>query len=629
VVLGHAFPNVLSGGFVGVDIFFVISGFLIAGIIIREIEADRFSIANFYRRRVRRIFPALCVVVLFTAIAGYFLLSPLAYRELARTVVATMLFVSNIDFWRTTGYFDGIAASKPLLHMWSLAVEEQFYILFPPLLYVVWKKQGRTRSVAILALIMVASIVLTELIRPHWPAAAYYLLPSRAFELLVGCILATGYIPAIKPDWARHAYSVLGLVLILAPMGIYTSATPFPGLTALVPCLGAGMLIHAGQFSSASVVGRAISVQPLRFLGDISYSLYLWHWPVLAYLRSVYGVDLPVSFAAGAIAVALAGATLSYYFVEQPFLNEKARRLPYLRLGTASIMAYSLMAGLVYLSHGLPIRFSPQANALFAAADDYNTKRLGCHDEGLGKPAPYSANCTFGADGVKADTVVWGDSHGAELAVVLGDRAKEIGRSVMEITSSACPPAMDFAVPERPYCRAHNRITLDGLRADRSVKTVVLVANSLRYADQRALTEGLQVSVAALKGAGKTVVLVKQIPTMDVDPPSRLGLLYAWGRDIQRTGIQAPTYHATVAGWDGFLDKLAADQGMQTFDPSRYICDDEVCRMYDPAIGVLFFNPDHLSIKGATAVFNDLADSIYGAAPYPKEAVYSLPAVVR
>ena len=246
VLFWHTFPNLLRGGYVGVDIFFVISGFLISRMIIHEIEEQRFSILDFYRRRIRRLLPALSVATLFTLIAGYFCLSPQAYRQEARNVISTMLFASNFDFWALTGYFGGVAEQKPLLHMWSLAVEAQFYLLFPPLLWLIWLRLGYRKSIIVLAVLTATSIVVAEIIRARSPLGAYFLLPARGFELLLGALIATRVFPVIQQPWLRSIISLLGIACILFTICFYSPATPFPGVTALLPCLGAVLVIYAG-----------------------------------------------------------------------------------------------------------------------------------------------------------------------------------------------------------------------------------------------------------------------------------------------------------------------------------------------------------------------------------------------
>ena len=613
VVFGHAFPDVFTGGYVGVDIFFVISGFLISGIIIREIEEERFSILIFYRRRIRRIFPALTVVTLCTLIAGYYFLSPTAYREEARNVVSTMLFVSNFDFWNLTGYFDGAAQLKPLLNMWSLAVEEQFYIFFPPLLISIWPRFGRRKSLVAITVLTISSIAVAEILRARSGPAAYFLLPARGFELLMGTLLAARTFPSILEPKACSVISLSGLACTLFSILFYSSTTPFPGFTALLPCLGAALIIYTGQATVSTPVSRFLSIKPICFVGDISYSLYLWHWPILAYIRNLYTIELNFTQATAGIFASMLVATLSYKLIEQPFLRERLRRLPYLMIALADIAAFSFVGILFYSLHGLPWRFSPQAQILFAASEDYNHRREDCHYSGIGKPKPYNENCTFGIDGVKPDIAVWGDSHGAELVVALGDRAKAAGRSVMEITSSACPPAMDYSVPDRKTCVERNRISLEGLVSDPNINTVVLTTNAYRYPDETKLEVGLNGSISALKAAQKQVILVKQIPVMPLNAAGMAGLYLDHNQDLSSIGVSSAKFYAESKRYNDFVDSMEKGSNVIAFNPASKLCDDLICHAYLQNVGVLYFNEDHLSIKGASVVFSPLADEIYRA----------------
>jgi peptidoglycan/LPS O-acetylase OafA/YrhL len=614
VVAHHAFPGQITGGYVGVDIFFVISGFLISGILIRDIESRKFSVLDFYRRRVRRIFPALLPLLVCTLIAGYLLLGPLQYRQLARNSIWTMLFLSNFDFWQLIGYFSGPAELKPLLHMWSLAVEEQFYIFYPPILFLVWRGGRRRRGAALILLGIVLSVVAAEVIRYRSESAAYYLLPARGFELLLGALISTGAVPSMRSEGWNSLFSWIGLALIVIPIVLYTPQTPFPGVTALVPCLGTAILIHAGGRLGISSAARPISIRPFRYIGDISYSLYLWHWPILAFMRNVYSMDLSLVQSVTAIVFALAAASVSYYFIEQPFLGEKGRRLPYISLGVASIAAFCVAAGLIYDHQGFPGRFSPAVRELFAAATDFNGRRNACHYDNNSGSVPYSKNCSFGAQTAKPDAAVWADSHGAELVAVLGERAKTRRRSVMEITSSACPPALNYAWSQRPHCPGRNRRSLEGLVTDPDMHTIIIAANAVGYPDAQGLMSGLAESVKSLVEANKAVILVKQIPIMNFDPPQKLGISAALGLGISDIGVKTSDYARRSRSWNGFLDELAARYpNVTTFDPQTYLCGPTICRAYDPDDGVLYFDLDHLSLHGAKAVFEVLMDRLYGA----------------
>lgn len=609
ILLFHAFPALMPGGFVGVDIFFVISGYLITGIILRDTEAGRFSVAEFYRRRIRRIFPALFVMLATCLVAALWLMAPRQMQELGRNTLSAILFVSNFDFYLLTGYFDGAADLKPLLHTWSLSVEEQFYILFPPVTYYLWRHH-RSKTVPIMLAGFVLSLAFAELLRWKSPTAAFYFTPGRGFELLTGALLAFGLAKPPSSQRMANALSLAGLALILATILIYHRAMPFPGATALIPCIGTALVIHAGQ-TNATTGGQAISHAPMRLLGDMSYSLYLWHWPILAFLRLRHGEHLPVEIAGAGLIASLVAGYLSYRYIEQPFLAPARKTLPYLQIGAGLIAGMAAVAFFVNRSGGVPMRFTPEVLARFAAADDVNPERPTCHNNG-GPAVAYASTCVFGARAIPADTVVWADSHGAELAYVLGEVAGQHRRSLRQITSSACPPALDYAPKDRPHCRAGNHATFAALVADPAVKTVVLAVNPPRYPEAEALASGLAASVRGLRNAGKRVVLLGPIPIMRTDPPADLGLTLARGGDVTRLGMPRAEHDTGMQAIRALYARLVAEYGVDLHEPAARLCDDTLCRIHHPEVaGGLYFNNDHLSRAGIAFAARGLIDSLY------------------
>src|SRR5207248_6169363 len=286
VVLFHYRAPGFQGGFVGVDVFFVMSGYLITGLVQSEMQCGTFSLAQFYERRVRRIFPGLFAMLAVVSIAAYVLLFPADLVRYAQSLFATALFGANFEFWREAGYFDTFANQKPLLHLWSIAVEEQFYLLFPALLILLRHAAPRLRIAAV-GFVFIASFALGAWGVGAAPVATFYLLPARAWELMLGALLALGAVPAFRTRMASETLAALGLVLIGASMFAFTPATPFPGPAALLPCAGAALVIHAAD-PQRTFVGRALGVRPLVFIGLISYSLYLWHWPVFVFATYVH-----------------------------------------------------------------------------------------------------------------------------------------------------------------------------------------------------------------------------------------------------------------------------------------------------------------------------------------------------
>ena len=625
VVIEHAFPHALSGGYVGVDIFFVISGFLISSIISRDIENSNFSIVEFYRRRLKRIAPALFFITILTIISGYFLLGPKAYTELAKTTLSTLLFSSNFTFYSLTGYFDGSATLKPLLHTWSLAVEEQFYIFFPAFMLLSWKRFGPQKTQLLTIIIAITSLVFAIFLRNYSTNAAYYMLPARAFELLIGVFLGLGGIPETNNKKILHATSLIGLIVILATFFLFTPATPTPGIASIAPCIGAALIIYSGgaakkQDSFESFGGKILSLRPLVHIGLISYSLYLWHWPVLAIIRNITDISLQISHGIIAIILSIIAAHISFYFIEKPFLELNDKKFSIFNISAIISLLIGLVCAIIIFNNGIPSRFSSTAQDIFSTADDYNKQRSNCHWSGSGEPIPYKNSCIFGAAGVIPDIAVWGDSHGAELSIYLGERAANVNRSVKQITSSACPPAIGFTLKERPFCALGNQQTLEAITADKSIHTVILTINSDRYKNINQLADGIEKTVLALNLSHKNVILVKQIPIMSFDPPEKIGIMHHYDFEVDKVGIKKATISQDSILMDASIDTIAEKIAkakpslftrIETYDPKSILCGPTKCLAYIDRVGVLYFNSDHLSINGVRAAFKPLADKIF------------------
>lgn len=558
VVIFHAWPQVLSGGYIGVDVFFVISGFLISSILLRDLDAGRFSIAEFYRRRVRRIFPALFVVLAATMIMGWMSLDPNAYKWLARTAVATLLFASNIDFYLTLNYFSPGGEHIPLLHTWSLAVEEQFYLVFPLLLWAVTRFERGRAHVFMLA----SGLCLALMLLSHWQTgvsaqAAYYLLPFRAFELLLGSMAAFAPPPSrlARHPHPRNALSLAGVLAILSAAILYTPETRFPGMSAAYPTLGAALVLYAGR-AGPTWTGRLLSAKPLMFLGAISYSLYLWHWPLMAFprIRDLSGNIAPLPMA-GLLGLAVGLAWLTYRYIEQPALRRSHLRFGILKTGFAGSALAAALCLAIYLAGGVPARFSPEALRAFAATEDYSPLRRRCHRTDP-RHLDYQTTCVLN-DKNLAQVAVWGDSHGVEMAYALQQVLGE--PPVREVTISACPPVINPTLTIRQGCLQANAKTLTQLEADPEIATVVLTLNRVAYRseDPQAFRAGYETSVRGLIEAGKRPVLVGQVPVPNLAVPRLVGMSLARGQDPTRIHRPASEVKQESRDWDGFITDLA------------------------------------------------------------------------
>jgi peptidoglycan/LPS O-acetylase OafA/YrhL len=353
VVAYHAFPHRLPGGFVGVDVFFVISGFLITSIILRGVEAGRFSFVEFYARRVRRIFPALIVILAFCFAAGWFELWTREFRQLGKHIFAAMGFASNFVLWKETGYFDARAETKPLLHLWSLGIEEQFYLVWPLL---VWGAYRLRRSVApLIVAVLLSSFALSIWWVTREPGAAFFLPLPRFWELMVGCGLAWAALHRglPKPGVRAELLSVAGLGAIGAAMLMLRPESAFPGWWALLPTLGAMLVIAAGPETRLNK--HVLSQPAVVFIGLISYPLYLWHWPILTFLRMSRLEPLSTPLRLAAVGASIGLAWLTYRFVELPIRSSRPRRLAPALCG--ALASVGMVGFALAWSNGLPWRF--------------------------------------------------------------------------------------------------------------------------------------------------------------------------------------------------------------------------------------------------------------------------------
>ena len=423
VVLYHLHTAKCIGGFIGVDVFFVISGYLLSSLILADLGAGRFSLVDFYERRIRRIFPALIVLLCSVTTVGYVVLLPVELKNYAESLLAATFSTSNFYFWRHTGYFDATTSTSPLLHTWSLAVEEQFYLVLPLSLMLLWRLPRR-RLIQVLCLIAVLSLILSSIRAAKNEASAFYLLHSRAWELLLGTLTALWPVGRRVPAVVRNLAAFVGLVLIVGPGFVYSVNTPFPGLAAVLPCLGTALVIFAGAGAGSRLpfVNRLLSLRPMRWIGLISYSLYLWHWPLIVFART--DVDLssnipPRLLKLGLFVLSIGIAFLSWRFVETPFRFGRFRpsgRLVFRFALAGTAMVAMVASGLIVLK-GIPTRWSGEAVRL-AGFLDYKPEdpfRQGtCFIDG-DRGDRYDAATCLKQKSTKRNYLLVGDSHAASL----------------------------------------------------------------------------------------------------------------------------------------------------------------------------------------------------------------------
>jgi peptidoglycan/LPS O-acetylase OafA/YrhL len=557
VLLFHAGLG-FSGGFIGVDVFFVISGFLITGLILKEQDAGMFSLANFWVRRIRRIIPAATVMVVAVMVAGFFLLLPSDYEDLGKSTIAQQVMLSNVYFWRNTGYFDGPADMKPLLHTWSLAVEEQFYLGYPFLLMLL-HRQGRKTMFVTLMVLGIGSLAISEYGVHHHPSATFFLLPTRAWELLLGGLICFLPKPTRMPLWLLAATSWLSLATILGAGWFYTSTTPFPGFSALVPCAATAALIYANAMR-LTFPAAVLATKPMVFIGLMSYSLYLWHWPVLALSR--YWLIESQTFAFGLLAVVASVplAFVSWKYVETP-LRRAARNGNSFNVGLAaafSAMAVVGLASWVYRTDGFSARLPEHVKKIAEAPSVPRDLAVGIEEIQLGK-LPVIGVPTKGER--PPDFLVWGDSHAMALGGCFNSVANEMGLSGLIAARPGTVPILGVWRPayrdnamEAPEwnqevikfiqrTRVQNVILVSrwavNVEGRPSGKMDSLIANEGETTANASMAKvvfdsGLSRTLEELESLGVRVWILKQVPLQPFAPARSIVRSVYLGREIPR-----------------------------------------------------------------------------------------------
>ena len=632
-----------SGGFVGVDMFYVISGYLITSIIAKDVFLNRFSFISFYERRIRRIFPALFGVVFFSILAGAVLLAPKEFATFGKGLVAMTFFLSNIFFKRiggVEGYFGGDAHSQVLLHTWSLSVEEQFYLFFPTVLVLV-TLVARKRVRECLWAGLVLSFVINVWATQHAPRAAFYVLIPRAWELLLGALLALKAVPLLQNRVARELAGIAGLVLIGWAIVGFTPATPFPGYAALLPCLGSGLIIYSGE-GGPSLVRSILSFQPLVFIGVISYSLYLYHWPIIVFSKYVAVGGLSVSATVFAIALSLVMAFVSYEFIESPFRGGDSlfSRRQIFSIGIVTSAASAALGLAIYTTHGFPVRFSESTRQLITE----NTERKGDYQEvctNWKKPINSMADMTFCTVGEQSSKKIlfWGDSHVQQLYPLvqkiydeggLPDRgaifAIAAGCSLTEHMNRATPGFHCDSFAHYAMLRAEED-DIDtiyiGFAAPRMVDLCPAVDGRCigKMSDEEVRVRVLQeVSdhVQQLKARGKRVIVSlpfplysKSIPELEV----RNAVLQRFGSVETATEVSLPSARSALA-------TLATNLGAEVFDPRKSLCSESGCVTELNGVSI-YKDHSHIAASQIGILRENMEATLREAAGSPSDRVQS------
>lgn len=611
------------GGYVGVDVFFVISGFLITSIILREIRAGTFTLSGFWVRRIRRILPALVVVVLATLIGAGFVLYPEDYRLFGKEVISQAALVANFYYWQQDGYFDAPAEKLALLHTWSLAVEEQFYLLFPFLLGLL-HRHGRSLLKWTGAL-AVASLAWSVVGVHAFPRASFYLLPARAWELLLGSLLALWQASGKRPlsNTLSEVTSWIGLGLILYAIATYSTLTRFPGPAALAPCLGAGLLI-ASNSATRTIVGRLLSLSPVVLVGKISYSLYLWHWPLIVLYRARSIHPLTLNEQLGILLASFLLAWLSWRYVETPFRKPSASspttpRLVFQTFGVVTLVTI-VLGTIIYKNDGFESRFSP-AVVQYMKAD--LAREPGDKKDLLENGAPPLLIRAKSAPNARVlPVLIWGDSHARSILHLCREACRETGTNIYASAFAGTPPLLGTLHPPRMTSRAYNDAVLAFIRS-KQIETVILVGRwthhaigdpeanappALRDSDapemssQEAFRTSFARTIQALTEARVSVWVMKQVPDHTIDLPSALATATRFPSQspngIEALGVTVEDHLAFHKFTNGIIDTHASET-VTIIDPLQaFRAASGHCRLERDGHS-LYHDDNHLSDMGS------------------------------
>jgi peptidoglycan/LPS O-acetylase OafA/YrhL/lysophospholipase L1-like esterase len=573
VIAFHAFPNLVGGGFIGVDVFFVISGYLITGIILSGLRSFDFSLTGFYARRARRILPALAVVLAGVLAIGWSQLLPATYRSLGLHALASALFFPNLLSWSEVGYFDAAAEAKPLLHLWSLGVEEQFYLVWP-LLLVILSKRPRW-LIAGLSVIAASSFLYSCYAAGHQPAAAFYSPWSRLWELGVGGILA-----AVNLRLRNRSFvSLFGIALIVGSAIFLKKTSPFPGALALIPVVGTALIIVFGS--------RVLSHKWPVSVGLISYPLYLWHWPLLSF-ASIAGVtSAPAKVAI--VVVSLVLATLTTVFIERPVRFGRIRQSG-VAVSTAAMLVVVACSALIWRSGGVPWRYPGEIRPVLATMQydpALDARASKCWLPTTSPFEDFSPECGLGA------TLIWGDSHAGRLYTGL----KRDGIDIAQFVRDGCVPSLGS---DNEICARSNAAILQKI-AELKPKKVILFAVWSNYKDDasgEARNSGLAATLIKLKKIVDDVVVLGPTPLWSPDLPTQV---YSSWRVNGRLPDRLPPSPIAYRKMDEALAAVSAASHVRFISAFDALCNEDGCLTHTPKskAELLSWDYGHLTTAGA------------------------------
>ncbi|MFL2479298.1 MAG: acyltransferase family protein [Verrucomicrobiales bacterium] len=621
VLFFHADLGV-SGGYVGVDVFFVISGFLITGLIIKELREKRFSVLGFWERRARRIVPALFVVTLTTLLLGYVVLLPAEYEMLGSSVLWLSLISSNLFFWKNTNsYFGGAAEEMPLLHTWSLSLEEQFYLIVPFVLLFLFRAGKSRLTFWIICSFVLLSCCLSIYGMRNYGSATFYLLPTRAWELGAGSLVA--FAVPIKSVRIRSMMQWLGMACVLIPFFLYNRITIFPGMSSVPPVAGTAILIWAGMGEVPKKnffqVQRILSIRPLVWIGLLSYSLYLWHWPLLAFNEYlvIWKDSVPVKISI--LLVVLSLSWISWKFVEQPVRSRRmfgSRRSVFI----FSSMAFSLLlvcSSLLIFKEGITGRYTED----FLSHTDRGLNKDSFFDYGKASKEFPENKSSLGIEGKDPIFFLWGDSHGMALTRAIDAAAKEFSVAGESAVKTSTLPVLGWITSKESQINYNESVLkyLEGKEQRESISYVILagrwwLAFNQSYENESPFETRLISTIDRIKGLGYSVSLFRQVPqwTDHWQTPSSFPFQFeklAW--EYKEMRLSEKELEKRFAQQNQIFSNIDKVFGVQIIDPLPLLRGSDGFYHIRDEGGWIYYDDDHLSGYGAMklkSLFNFLGN---------------------
>lgn len=618
VLFFHAGVSLFPGGYIGVDIFFVISGFLISSILIKEINTNTFSFSNFYKRRIRRLAPSLFVMYLCVILAFSFIYPTFLFDDLIRSITSSMLFVSNIFFWKQGGYFANELELQPLLHTWSLSVEEQFYVFFPFFLLLMSKFiHSSAKQITLLIVVILTSLLLAiYMAPPRGSFASFYLLPTRIYELGLGALVAMALAKNSKIQVRNLKYlKEFGLLLAIIPIFLYDNKTPFPSYYALLPVLGSCFIIFSAK--EKGIAYRILTFKPIIYIGLISYSLYLWHWPVIVFNNWVLADLDPYLRGTISIVISLVLGSLSFHFIEIPFrtkdhFNDRSL-LKWFTVGAGTV--FTLCIGLFMIGNVKLVDPEQNIEKVYNIAIEPEPTRKECTDK-IRNSNKFSA-CSLASKNITSakKIFVWGDSHASALMPAFRDVAEN--NLVNFAVTTGCPPLLDVKRTDLSQkCIKVNQMVFKHI-LESNYDLVILSAAFNNYLNwgllglpnssyQRDISQtkntfltGLTKTLQSFDENETDFLLIAQPPRFEEDVPLSYLRQSILKGHYDKHPMSASIYNKQK---ESFYNLIPEQWEKNIIDISSFFCTENTCRTASESNELMYKDKHHISNYQATSM---------------------------